>query len=61
MIRLCSAVASAPRTGPPRSPGPSPQPGGPPLLAVATGPYVGEGFDCAVLDTPDELTPVLAA
>jgi hypothetical protein len=23
-----------------------PQPGGPPLLAVATGPYVGEGFDC---------------
>ena len=23
-----------------------PQPGGPPLLAVATGPYAGEGFDC---------------
>ena len=22
-----------------------PQPGGPPLLAVATGPYAGEGFD----------------
>ena len=28
-----------------------PQPGGPPLLAVATGPYVGEGFDCPALDT----------
>ena len=28
-----------------------PQPGGPPLLAVATGPYIGEGFDCPALDT----------
>lgn len=26
-------------------------PEGPPLLVVATGPYVGEGFDCPVLDT----------
>jgi superfamily II DNA or RNA helicase len=25
--------------------------GGPPLLVVATGPYVGEGFDCPALDT----------
>ncbi len=29
----------------------APQPGGPPLLAVATGPYIGEGFDCPALDT----------
>ena len=29
----------------------APQPGGPPLLVVATGPYVGEGFDCPALDT----------
>jgi superfamily II DNA or RNA helicase len=28
-----------------------PQPNGPPLLAVATGPYIGEGFDCPALDT----------
>jgi superfamily II DNA or RNA helicase len=28
-----------------------PQTGGPPLLVVATGPYVGEGFDCPALDT----------
>jgi len=28
-----------------------PQPGSPPLLVVATGPYVGEGFDCPALDT----------
>ena len=28
-----------------------PSPGGPPLLVVATGPYVGEGFDCPALDT----------
>jgi hypothetical protein len=26
-------------------------PGGSPLLAVATGPYTGEGFDCPALDT----------
>ena len=28
-----------------------PQPGQPPLLVVATGPYIGEGFDCPALDT----------
>lgn len=28
-----------------------PVPGGPPLLVVATGPYIGEGFDCPTLDT----------
>jgi superfamily II DNA or RNA helicase len=28
-----------------------PQSGGPPLLAVGTGPYAGEGFDCPALDT----------
>jgi superfamily II DNA or RNA helicase len=28
-----------------------PDPEGPPLLAVATGPYIGEGFDCPALDT----------
>jgi superfamily II DNA or RNA helicase len=27
------------------------QPGAPPLLVAATGPYVGEGFDCPALDT----------
>ena len=30
----------------------TPQPGGPPLLAVATGPYAGEGFDCPPLGHP---------
>jgi superfamily II DNA or RNA helicase len=28
-----------------------PESDGAPLLVVATGPYIGEGFDCAVLDT----------
>ena len=35
-----------------------PQPGGPPLLAVTTGPYAGEGFNCPSLDTLFLAAPV---
>src|SRR5215831_9886446 len=35
-----------------------PQPGGPPLLVVATGPYIGESFDCPALDTLFLAAPV---
>jgi Helicase conserved C-terminal domain len=36
----------------------TPQPGGLSLLAVATGPYAGEGFDCPPLDTLFLAAPV---
>jgi superfamily II DNA or RNA helicase len=35
-----------------------PQPGGAPLLVVATGPYIGEGFDCPALDALFLAAPV---
>ena len=34
------------------------QPGGKPLLVVATGPYVGEGFDCPTLDALSLAAPL---
>ena len=35
-----------------------PEPGDPPLVVVATGPYIGEGFDCPALDTLFLAAPV---
>ncbi len=36
----------------------APSPNGPPLVAVATGSYIGEGFDCPILDTLFLAAPV---
>ena len=36
----------------------TPQPGGPPVLVVATGPSAGEGFDCPALDALFLAAPV---
>jgi superfamily II DNA or RNA helicase len=33
-------------------------PGGTPLLVIATGPYIGEGFDCPALEAPFLAAPI---
>ena len=48
---MCSGAGWAPRHRTAALDRLQPQPGQPSLLAVATGSYVGEGFDCAALDT----------
>ena len=35
-----------------------PDPAGPPVLAVATGSYLGEGFDCPALDMLFPVAPI---
>ena len=49
-IRSCCTVAWAPKSEPPPSPASTGRPTAP-LLVVATGSYIGEGFDCPALDT----------
>jgi hypothetical protein len=50
MTQSCCAAGWAPKPAPPPSPGSTTSPGQPPLLAIATGSYIGEGFDCPALD-----------
>jgi hypothetical protein len=51
MILSCSGAGWEPKARTAALARLQPEPGEPPLLAVATGSYIGEGFDCPALDT----------